>query len=316
MRAVLIEDGKVGYGETTEPLLGDEEVLVQVTSAGINAADLLQVAGKYPPPPGVRSDIPGLEFAGTAIAQGSRVSDAFLGKRVMAIVGGAAQAEFVSVHHSQLIEVPTQVDLRDAGAIPEAFLTAYDALWAQGNLTFGYRVLINGASGGVGSAAIALSVAAGAVTFGTSRSPTGRRYIESLGATGLDPQGITGAGPFDIVVELVGGRNFHATLAELRSRGTIVIIGVSDLAQTELNMRLVMTKRAIVRGSTLRARSQSEKAELTRTFSERVAPYFSRGILKPQISMSYPASEAPRAYSDFANLPKTGKLVLQFSASA
>ncbi len=315
MRAVLIEAGKIIYGETGDPSLGDEEVLVRVASAGINAADLLQVAGSYPPPWGVRHDIPGLEFAGVAIAQGEKVPTSFIGKRVMAIAGGAAQAELISVHHSSLIEVPPQVPLCDAGGIPEAYLTAYDALWDQGKLSIGQRVLISGATGGVGSAASSLAVVAGAMTFGTSRTEVGRKYLSSLGVHALDPLEILGAGPFDIVLELVGGRHFHACLSELRSQGTIVIIGVGDQSRTDLDMRLVMMKRANVRGSTLRARPQSEKAQLSRTFADRIVPHFATGTLTAKISKLYDAHDAARAYGDFATAPKLGKLVLQFDAS-
>ncbi|MDA8396830.1 MAG: zinc-binding dehydrogenase [Actinomycetota bacterium] len=310
MKAVLIENGTVRFAETDDPKLGDEQLLVKVAAAGINAADLMQAAGSYPPPPGIREDIPGLEFAGTVVAQGSLVPGDMLTKRVMGVVGGAAQAELVVVHYSSVIAVPDRIGLVEAGGIPEAYVTAFDALFTQAGLAVGERVLVRGASGGVGSAAVAMAVLAGAETLGTSRSEEGRAYLESMVAKAIHPDEVLGNGPFDVVLELIGGMQFHSCLSELRSRGRIVIIGVGQGSRVDLDLRLLMMKRAIVRASTLRPRSQGEKSEIARQFSERILPHLASGTLKPNLQRTYAAEEAPRAYSDFAALPKQGKLVL------
>ena len=312
MKAALIVGSAIAYSDTSDPVIGDQEVLIQVTAAGLNAADLMQVAGSYPAPYGTRQDIPGLEFAGTAIAQGDRVPSDFIGQRVMGIAGGACQAELVSVHYSTLLHVPADISLLKAAAIPEAYLTAFDALYLQGGLALGQRVLVSGASGGVGSAAVSLAVQAGAFTYGTSRTAIGRDFITSLGGVGIDPNAIAGCGPFDLVLELVGVRDFQLRLSELRSRGTIVIIGVGDQSKTEVDMRLVMMKRAVIRGSTLRSRPTGEKAELARLFSDRVLSHFSTGTIAPHVFRAYPAIEASQAYLDFASQSKLGKMVLQF----
>lgn len=312
MKAVLIENGSVRFGETEDPELGDEQLLVKVAGAGINAADLMQAAGTYPPPPGIREDIPGLEFSGTVISQGASVPGNMVGRRVMGVIGGAAQAELVAVHHSSAITVPESLDLIEAGGVPEAYITAYDALFTQAGLSIGERVLVRGASGGVGSAAVAMAVLAGAETLGTSRSPEGRAYIESLGATAIDPDEVLGNGPFDVVLELVGGMQFHSCLSELRSRGRIVVIGVGQGSRVDLDLRLLMMKRAVVRASTLRPRSQGEKGEIAREFGDRMLHHLASGALKPNLQRAYPAAEATRAYSEFASITKKGKLVLAF----
>ncbi len=312
MKAVLIQNGSVRFAETEDPVLGDEQLLVKVAGAGLNAADLMQAAGNYPPPPGIRADIPGLEFSGTVIAQGRGVPHNLVGKRVMGVLGGAAQAELVAVHHSSAIVIPEGLDLVEAGGVPEAYITAYDALFIQAGLSIGERVLVRGASGGVGSAAVAMAVLAGAETLGTSRTEKGRAYIEGLGAKAIDPDEVLGNGPFDVVLELIGGMQFHSCLSELRSRGRIVVIGVGQGSRVELDLRLLMMKRAIVRASTLRPRSQGEKGEIARQFSERMVPHLASGALKPNLQRAYPAADAPGAYADFASISKQGKLVLAF----
>lgn len=313
MKAVKISDSAVTLGDIDDPVVGGSDLLVRVSYAGINAADLLQASGNYPAPAGTRQDVPGLEYSGQVVQQGQGVSETFTGRNVMGISPGAAQAEFIVARYDQVISLPSSYSLSDAGAIPEAFMTAHDAIFTQGKLTMGKRLLVTGATGGVGSAAVSLGVLAGAQVFGTSRSEDGKQFIQSLGAQGISSEQIEKHAPYDVVLELVGGVNFDNTLPSLAESGTIVVIGVSSSSSINLNLRLLMSKRGIIRGSTLRSRSLAEKAALAKHFEREIVPLFASGKLKPIISSIYRCDQVQDAYEAFAKMPKTGKLLLNFN---
>src|SRR3954454_23362968 len=208
MKAATIRDGELVVAEHPDPEPGVGEVLVKVASAGLNGADMLQRKGGYPAPPGSPADIPGLELAGEVVGLGPAAQRLNEGDRVRGIVGGGAQAELASVHERQLMPVPETIDLPVAGAIPEVFTTAHDAIFTQAGLRPGERLLVHGAAGGVGTAGVQLGAASGARVTATVRNPDLREAVATLGAEEvLDPGEFEDAGPFDVVLELVGAPN-------------------------------------------------------------------------------------------------------------
>ncbi len=314
MKAVVISDNNVELKEVEAPIPFGDDLLVEVESAGMNAADLLQVKGFYPPPPGYREDIPGLELAGTVVEVGPRAKRFRVGDRVMGIVGGAAQAELALISDAVAMRVPENIDIGLAGGFPEAFTTAYDALFLQGALTIGERLCVHGAAGGVGLAAIQLAVNAGARVTATSRTTQHKEELESLGAKVLHPDEMLGSGPYDVVLELVGAANMDANLKELAQGGRIVVIGVGAGSRFELDLRSVMAKRCRIMGSTLRARSTEEKAYLAAKMENQVIPLLESEAIRIHEFMSFPFSQAKEAYEAFTRSGKLGKLIF-FSSS-
>ncbi len=313
MKAVKIVEKTVEVLEVEEPQFGSDDLLIKVASAGLNAADLLQVAGNYPPPPGVDPTIPGLEFAGTITEVGGGSSKDLIGRQVMAIVAGGAQAEYVAVHKSNVILVPTGADLINWGAFPEVFTTAFDAIFRQGDLKLGERILITGGTGGVGSAAIDLARSAGATVTASSRSEQGRGYIESKGATAISPEDIANQGGFDVVLELTGGTSTTAALTALNTGGRIVVIGLTANSKVEIDLRQIMARRASICGSTLRARTIAEKALLAKTIGDQIVPMVVNGKISLPPTTFFPVEQAKEAYAFFGTA-KTGKVALTFDA--
>src|SRR3954470_16902870 len=213
---------------------------------------MLQRRGRYPAPPGSPPDIPGLELAGEVAALGPGATRFSEGDRVMAIVGGGGQAELATVHERQLMPVPDTLDWPAAGAVPEVFTTAHDAIFTQAGLRPGERLLVHGAAGGVGTAGVQLGAAAGAHITATVRNPDARDAVRGLGADEvIDPEGFADHGPFDVVLELVGGPNVPENLRALRTGARIVVIGIGAGAKAEVNLGALMGKRATLRASTL-----------------------------------------------------------------
>jgi NADPH2:quinone reductase len=310
MRAATIRDGEVLVEGHPDPVPGDGEVLVRVRAAGLNGADMMQRRGLYPAPPGSPQDIPGMEFAGEVQALGRSAERFALGDRVMAIVGGGAQAELVIVHERQLMPVPAVLDWPEAGGLPEVFTTAHDAVFTQGELRSGERLLVHGGAGGVGTAAIQLAKAAGARVTATVRREQSRAEVAALGATVLAPEGFAEHGPFDVILELVGAPNLADDLNALGIGGRICVIGVSAGAQAELNLLALMGKRARIHGSTLRARPLEEKALAARHLEREVLPLFDTGQLRVPIAETFTLEQAAAAYDHFAAGGKLGKIVL------
>jgi NADPH:quinone reductase-like Zn-dependent oxidoreductase len=310
MRAVTIVDGALGWVEHDDPEPGPGEVLVSVRAAGLNAGDLLQLAGRYPAPPGSPADIPGLEAAGEVVALGRGVRDVALGDRVMAVVGGGGQAELVTVHERCAIPVPDELDWPAAGGFAEVVTTAHDALFTQAGLTVGERLCVHGAAGGVGVAAVQLGVAAGAEVVATVRDPARRDAVAALGARVVEPEGFAAHGPFDVVLELVGAPNLPEDLRALSTGGRICVIGVGAGAKVELNLLELMGRRGRVHGSTLRARPLEEKAAAARAVVRHALPLVRDGRLSIPVDRTVPMPDAATAYEAFARGGKFGKVVL------
>jgi NADPH2:quinone reductase len=311
MRAATIADGSLSVEEHPDPEPGAGEVLVRVRGAGVNGADVLQRKGGYPAPPGSPPDIPGLELAGEVAARGPGAERFAEGDRVMGIVGGGGQAELAVVHERQLMPVPPNLDWPQAGGVPEVFTTAHDALFTQCDLRPGERLLVHGAAGGVGTAAVQLGAAAGARVTATVRAAGLRERVEELGAErAVDPEGFGEHGPFDVILELVGAPNMAADLDALNTLGRIVVIGVGAGFKAEVNLLALMGKRASLRGSTLRARPLEEKARTARLMERHVLPLLESVSVTVPVAETFPLDEAPAAYERFTAGGKLGKVVI------
>ncbi len=312
MRAATIRDGKVLVEQHPDPEPGAGQVLVRVHGAGLNGADMMQLAGRYPAPAGSPQDIPGLELAGVVEALGAGATRFAEGDRVMGIVGGGGQAELAVVHERQLMPVPASVDFPAAGGLPEVFTTAHDAVFMQAGLRAGERLLVNGAAGGVGTAAIQLAHAAGAHVTASVRNTDAHAACVALGAdVVIEPDGFEQHGPFDVVLELVGAPNLKGDLKALATNGRIVVIGVAAGAKTEINLMALMSKRASLRASTLRARPLEEKAMTARAIEREVLPGFARGTLRVPVAEVYGLDDVAAAYARFAAGGKLGKILLE-----
>jgi len=311
MRAVTIVEGELRWEEHPDPVAGPGEVVVSVAAAGINGADLLQRKGFYPAPPGSPADIPGLEFAGTVQAVGSGAGRYAVGDRVMAICGGGGQAERIVVPEAHLLPVPDGVDLVPAGGFAEAYSTAQDALFTQADLSEGHTVLISGAAGGVGTAAVQLAAVAGARVVATVRDPDLHDAVRALGADEVIlPEDVAGHGPYDVSLELVGAPGVEAVLPHLATGARVVVIGVGAGARAEVNLLAVMGARATIGGSTLRSRSSEEKAGVAWLVEGRAVRLLGEGAVTVPVAATFPMAEAAAAYERFAAGGKFGKIVL------
>ncbi|HLI25006.1 MAG TPA: zinc-binding dehydrogenase [Acidimicrobiales bacterium] len=313
MRAATIVDGRIEVGEHPDPRPGAGEVLVAVRAAGLNGADMLQVGGHYPAPPGIPQDIPGLELAGEVVDAGPGARRFSAGDRVMAVVGGAGQAQLAVVHERQALPVPDELDWEQAGGFPEVFTTAHDALFTQAQLTIGERVCVHGAAGGVGTAAVQLAAAAGASVVATVRREDRRPAVASLGAVAIDPADAADHGPYDVILELVGAPNMATNLSTLSVGGRIAIIGVGAGARAEVDLRALMAKRGRIHGSTLRARPLEAKADAARRVEAHVLPLVAAGRVRVPVAGVFPLEQAAEAYERFAAGGKVGKIVLTMS---
>lgn len=305
---------------------GPTEVLVEIVAAGVNRADCLQRKGVYPAPPGVVADVPGLEFAGRVAKVGSEVRTRKVGDAVMAICAGGALATHIVMHERELMPVPAGIDLVQAAAIPEVFMTAYDALFLQARLGMGQFALVHAIGSGIGTAALQLARAAGALTIGTSRKAEKLARLEALGLV----HGIVTSEPLfaERVKELTGGRLAHAVLDTIGASylsenikavapgGTIVTIGMLGGARGELPLGLLVGKRATLKGSVLRSRPLEEKVALVRAFTDAVLPLFAPGTsavqggLRPIVEDVMPMADAAKAHARMESDELFGKLVL------
>ncbi len=311
MFAVTVVDGALAWQEHPDPQPGPGEVLVSVAAAGVNAADLMQRRGLYPAPPGAPPDIPGLELAGEVVGLGPGTDRLAIGDRVMAIVGGGGQSELVVVPESTAMPVPGGTPWEQAGAFPEAFSTAYDALFSQAGLAVGERVLISGAAGGVGTAAVQLAHVAGAHVVASVRSPERRDEVRALGADQvIDPADVADHGPYDISLELVGAPGVTAVIPSMAIGGRVVVIGVGAGAKLEINLLSLMAGRTTVGGSMLRSRTVEEKASVARAVEEHAVSLLADGKLTVPVADRFTMAEADRAYERFAAGGKLGKIVL------
>ena len=297
--------------ERPDPEPGSGELLIRVKAAGLNGADMLQRRGAYPAPPGSPADIPGLELAGEVAGLGPGASRFEEGERVMAVVGGGGQAELAVVHERAAMPVPGPLEWPQAGGLPEVFTTAHDALFTQAALRPGEHLLVHGAAGGVGTAAVQLGRMAGARVTATVRREELRAQVEELGASAIDPEGFEDRGPFDVVLELVGASNLAGNLAALARGGRIAVIGVGGTGpQGEINLLALMQKHARIHGSTLRARPLEQKAAAARLVEKEVLPGFEAGLLTVPVAETFELDRANDAYARFEAGGKLGKLVL------
>jgi NADPH:quinone reductase len=311
VRALTIQDGQLVVEERPDPEPGLGEVLVRVRGAGLNGADMLQRRGAYPAPPGSPPDIPGLELAGEVAGLGPGATRFEEGDRVMAVVGGGGQAELALVHERAAMPVPRPLTWPRAGGLPEAFTTAHDAVFTQAGLRPGEHLLVHGAAGGVGTAAVQLGRAAGATVTATVRREEHRPALEELGARAIAPEGFEDHGPYDVILELVGAANLAGNLQSLATGGRIAVIGVGGTGPTaEINLLQVMQKRAHIRGSTLRARPLEQKAAAARMVEKEVLPAFEDGRLTVPVAETFPLDDAEQAYDRFAAGGKLGKIVV------
>jgi NADPH2:quinone reductase len=310
VKAVTISDQRLAVEERADPDPGAGEVLVRVRAAGLNGADMLQRKGLYPAPPGAPQDVPGLELAGEVAALGPGASRFAEGDRVMAVVAGGGQAELALVHERAAMPVPDALDWPQAGGFPEVFTTAHDALFTQAALAPGEHLLVHGAAGGVGTAAVQLGRAAGARVTATVRREELRPAVEELGATAVAPEGFEDRGPFDVVLELVGAPNLPANVNALATGGRIVTIGIGAGAKAEINLGLLMARRGVLRGSTLRARPLEQKADAARRVERHVLPLVEAGSVAVPVADTFPLEAAEEAYERFAAGGKLGKVVL------
>ncbi len=310
MRAATIRDQEIVIEQHPDPEPGAGEVLVRVHAAGLNGADMMQRRGLYPAPPGSPQDIPGMELAGEVAALGPGCERFAVGDRVMGIVGGGAQAELCVVHERVLMPVPDGLDWAAAGGLPEVFATAHDAVFTQGELRPGERLLVHGGAGGVGTAAIQLGRATGARVTATVRNEQRRAQVAALGAEVIAPEGFAERGPFDVILELVGAPNMPENLQALATGGRIAVIGVSAGAKSEVNLLALMGKRARIHGSTLRARPLEQKAQVARLVEHEVLPLFASGALVVPIAETFSLEQTAAAYERFAAGGKLGKVVV------
>src|SRR3954449_5394273 len=311
MRAATIRDGEVRTEEHPDPEPGSGEILVRVRAAGLNGADMMQRRGRYPAPPGAPQDIPGLEFAGEVAALGPGASRFSEGDRVMAVVAGGGQAELATVHERAAMPVPDALEWLEAGGFPEVFTTAHDALFTQMGLLSGERLLVHGAAGGVGTAAIQIGRAAGARVTATVRHEELRAEVEALGAIVIDPEGFGDHGPFDAILELVGAPNIPDDVNALATLGRIAVIGISAGAKADLHLGALMGVRGRITSSTLRPRPLEEKAIAARLVERHVLPHVESGEVRVPIAATYPLDEVEAAYARFEKGGKLGKVVLE-----
>jgi NADPH2:quinone reductase len=313
MIAATIREGTIAPAEHPDPEPGGGEVLVRVRAAGLNGADMHQLAGRYPAPPGSPADIPGLELAGEVAACGPQARRFALGDRVLGMVGGGGQAELAIVNERQLMPVPDGVSWEAAGGFPEVFTTAHDALFTQCALAPGERLLVHGGAGGVGTAAVQIAVAAGVRVHATVRDPSARDAVAQLGASVIAPEDFGDHGPFDVILELVGAPNLAPDIDALASGGRIAVVGVGAGARGELDLRALMSKRALIRGTMLRMRPLEEKALTARALERQVLPLLADGTVVVPIAATFPLDQVAAAYDRFASGAKLGKIVLLVS---
>lgn len=323
MRAVVITEfgdpDVLEVREVEKPTPAHNQALVRVRASGLNRADLVQRVGRYPAPPGSPQEIPGLEYSGTVEAVGESVTLWKPGDRVMGIVGGGGYAEYVAVNERTAVRIPAGVDMDHAGAIPEVFMTAYDALFRQMGLSEGETVLIHAVGSGVGTAAVQLTQSAGVRTIGTSRTPEKVEQALEMGldvgilADGSWPDRVleaSGGRGIDLILDLVGGSYLEGNLKVLAHGGRQIVVGVPSGGRAEIDLRVLMSKRALIKGTVLRARPLEEKISLAREFEQRVCPLFAARRAIPILDRTFTPEEAPEAHRYLQENRNFGKVLL------
>lgn len=325
MRAAVVSDGRLRIEERPLPEPTGRQVRVRVTASGVNRADLLQRAGRYPAPDGAPADVPGLEFAGVVDALGPAARGWNPGDRVMGLAGGGAHADFLVAEDDQLVAVPEALDDVAAGSCVEVFATAHDALVTQAGLRSGECVLIHAVGSGVGTAAVQLVTALGARAIGTTRTPDKLDAARALGLDGgvvvSDPGDrqtaaqLAELGPIDVVLDLVGGDYVALDCHVAAPQARIMVVGLLAGASTDLPMGQLLRKRLTVRGTVLRARPAHEKAAVARAFEREVVPLLADGRIAPVGAETFDLTEAQDAYDRLATNEVVGKVTLVMDES-
>jgi putative PIG3 family NAD(P)H quinone oxidoreductase len=297
------------------------EVLLRIHAAGLNRADLLQRKGLYPPPAGHSPNIPGLEFAGEVVETGDEVPDLKLGDRVFGIAAGEAQAELLKIEHRLLAKIPDNLNFTQAAAVPEAFITAYDAVFSQGKLKHAETLLIHAIGSGVGLAALQLAKAKGNRVIGTSRT---QEKVDRCREFGLD-EGIVAGSPamfaddvlaktdgrgVDVILDLVGGAYFQQNFVSLAPRGRMMVVGLTGGRTSEIDLGIVLSKRLTLIGTALRSRSLNEKAETTIEFINNVVPLLAAGKIVPNVDRVFDLHDVRAAHEYLESNESFGKVVL------
>jgi putative PIG3 family NAD(P)H quinone oxidoreductase len=323
MRAVVLSSHggleALAITEVPDPVPGPEEVLVDIRASAMNRADVMQRMGLYANPYPETYEIPGLEFSGTVAAVGPRVRMWQRGDRVMAITGGGAHAERIALHERQLMAVPASVPVADAAAIPEVYLTAWDALVVQGGLTAGRWALVHAGGSGVGTAAILIAKAIGAriaVTASAGKLEACRR----LGADAVidyaasdfvaETQALTAGRGVDVILDVIGGDYVNRNLAAVATQGRIIQVGMMGGASVPVTLASLLFKRAALIGTVLRARPLEEKIALSRRFAAEMLPLFDTGALRPVIDSRYRLDEIAQAHELMERNANVGKIVI------
>ena len=327
MKAAVIEQGaksgRLEIREVSDPVPGPCEVLVRVHATALNRADILQRRGLYPAPPGVRDDIPGLEFSGKIKAVGSDIEKLRIADPVMGLLPGEGYAELVATHQDMVIPVPASLNLEEAAAIPEAFITAFDALFNQLELKEKETVLIHAVASGVGTAALQLAKASGAFVFGTCGTQDKLVRSKDLGLDhGInykvqDFQQVVKKETHDqgvqAVLDVVGSPYWRRNMESLAPQGRMVLLGFLGGSKVETDLSLILRKRLKIMGTVLRSRSLEEKIALTGQFRRHVLPLLESGQIKPVIDRVFPLQEAAQAHTYMEGNHNFGKIVLRVS---
>ncbi|PTL84855.1 NAD(P)H-quinone oxidoreductase [Vitiosangium sp. GDMCC 1.1324] len=312
------------FDERPAPTPGPWDLLVRVHATAINRADLLQIHGAYAAPPGVPADVPGLEYAGEVLATGPLVRRFKVGDRVMGLVGGGAFSEQLITHEREALPVPENLDTSQAAALPEAYLTAFDALVLQGGLRMGESVLIHAVASGVGSAAVQLCRAVGAQTIGTGRNAEklSRASAWGVGRTVLCDTSpprfadavreATGGRGADLALDLVGGNYLPETLRAMALQGRVLLVGLVAGREASAELDVILVRRLHLTGTVLRSRPPEEKMALTLAAERSLLPLFRSGALTPVVDAVYPMREAREALTRMARNETVGKLVLRW----
>ena len=326
MRAMVIERSGgpevLAEAKRPRPEPGPGEVRVRVRASALNRADVLQRLGRYPPPAGAPQDIPGLEYAGEVEAVGPGAGLWAVGNRVMGLVPGGGHAEYVVVHEREAVRVPKSLGWEEAAAIPEAFMTAFDALFVRLDLKVGECLLIHAVGSGVGTAAVQLAHAAGATVIGTSRTAEKLEQAEVLGMdVGIHVEGgrfgreeLEGCAESGVhaVLDLVGAAYYPENIQLLTEGGRIVVVGTVSGQRVEMDLGALMRRRIQLTGTVLRSRPLEEKIALARQFSKRVLPLLSSGRVRPVVDCVYPFTEIRDAHRYMESNRSFGKIVLRW----
>lgn len=321
MRAVILEGAGgpevIRLGDVPRPAVAPGQVRVRVHAAALNRADLMQRRGRYPAPPGWPSEIPGLEFAGEVEAlYRDDITRWSVGDRVMGLVGGGGQAEFVVVNEDELIPVPAGMAFEHAAAIPESFLTAYDALVVCARLHAGERLLVHAVGSGLGTAAAQIAHRIGATVLGTSRSADKLARATVFGVdAGIDTSG--GAGfrlavhePVDVVLDVLGAAALAENLAVLAPRGRLLLLGLMTGSVATADLDAILRKRLEVIGTVMRPRGPEERAALAREFTDVMIPLFEHGVLRPVVDRTLPMNDIRAAHEALEGNETFGKIVM------